>query len=171
MHTPCLCYTKLRQLSLSALLVLTSHLCPLFAALWRTYNIFCSNFFFIYTNKFVLSVLRCGWLTTYFIQLVFLSYKQICPFYHHCMGKKLSISRCNRHFSLLQLLGARSSLMSAVSTTPSILKNKVILDGDTVSKVLLWLLVFIKIFIKKWYMYIFMKVLFKTNLFIWLSHF
>ena len=50
-------------------------------------------------------------------------------------------------------------------------KNKVILNSDTVSKVLLWLLVFIKIFIKKWYMYIFMKVFFKTNLFIWLSHF
>ena len=145
---------------------------PAFRRGWRTYNIFCSNFFFIYTNKFVLPVLRCGWLTyDIFYSISFFFYEQICPSYHHCMGKKLSISRCNRHFSLLQLLGARSSLMPAVSTTPSILKNKVILDSDTVSKILLWLLVFIKIFIKKWHMYIFMKIFFKTNLFIWLSHF
>jgi hypothetical protein len=33
------------------------------------------------------------------------------------------------------------------------------------------LFVFIKIFIKKWYRYIFRKVFFKTNLFIWLSYF
>jgi hypothetical protein len=61
-------------------------------ALRLTYNIFCSICFFF-------------------------CYEQICPSYHHYMGKKLSISRCNKHFSLLQLLGARSSLMLAASTT------------------------------------------------------
>ena len=116
----------------------TSQLCPCFAAadVLTTYFIRIS-FLFIRTNLSSPRFAAGDLLTTYFIQLVFFCYEQICPSYHHCMGKKLSISRCNRHFSLLQLLGARSSLMSAVSTTPAILKNKVVLDSDTVSKVLL----------------------------------
>jgi hypothetical protein len=55
--------------------------------------------------------------------------------------------------------------------TPSILVKEVVLDNDTVSKAWLWLHFSIKIFIQKWYMYIFMKVYFKTNLFILFSHF
>jgi hypothetical protein len=38
-------------------------------------------------------------------------------------------------------------------------------------KVQFWFLFSIKIFIEKLYMYIFMNVIFKTNLFIWFSHF
>jgi hypothetical protein len=92
----------------------TSHLCPHFdvGSVLTTYFVW----IFLYEQSF-LPVLRCGWLTTYFVQFVFFCYKQICPSYHHYMGKKLSISRCNRHFSLLQLLGARSSLIPAASTT------------------------------------------------------
>ena len=41
--------------------------------------------------------------------------------------------------------------------TPSILEKNIILDSDTVSKVYLWLLIFIKIFIAKWYIYILWK--------------
>jgi hypothetical protein len=55
--------------------------------------------------------------------------------------------------------------------TPSILVKEVVLDNDTVSKAWLWLHFSIKIFIQKWYMYIFMKVYFKTNLFILFLHF
>jgi len=78
----------------------------------RTYDIFCSNFFI--RTKF-----SARWVTylQHILFNLFFCYKQICPSYHHYMGKKLSISRCNRHFSLLQLLGARSSLMPAASTT------------------------------------------------------
>jgi hypothetical protein len=55
--------------------------------------------------------------------------------------------------------------------TPSRLIKNVILDSDTVSKAKLWLLIFIKPFIEKRYMYMFMKVFFKTNLFMWFWHF
>ena len=34
-----------------------------------------------------------------------------------------------------------------------------------------WLLIFVKIFIAKWYIYIYMKIFFKTNLFIWYLYF
>jgi hypothetical protein len=70
---------------------LYEQICPIHASLRMTYDIFCLISFFFY--------------------------EQICPSYHYCMGKNLSISRCNRYFSLLQPLDARSSLMSAVSTT------------------------------------------------------
>ena len=49
--------------------------------------------------------------------------------------------------------------------------KEVVLYSDTFFKAQLWLLVFTKIFIKKWYMYIFMKVFFKINLFMWFSLF
>jgi hypothetical protein len=49
---------------------------------------------------------------------------------------------------------------------------EVVLDNDTVTKTQLWLLFFIKIFIEELYICIFfMKVTFKTNLFIWFSNF
>ena len=50
--------------------------------------------------------------------------------------------------------------------TPSILKIIDVQDSDTVFKTQLWLFISLKIFIKKRYMYIFIKVFFKTNLFI-----
>lgn len=58
--------------------------------------------------------------------------------------------------------------------TPSIFVKEVVLDNDTsdtVCKTQLWLIVSIKIFIKKWYMYTFIKVFFKTNLCIYFLHF
>jgi hypothetical protein len=55
--------------------------------------------------------------------------------------------------------------------TPSGSILEVVYYSDMVTKAQLWLRFPIKISIGKLYMYIFMKVIFKTNLFIWFAHF
>ena len=74
-------------------------------------------------------------------------------------------SKCSFESGMSSVLNGRIPCFLLFTYTPSRLVKEVVLNNDTVAKAWLWLLIFIKIFIEKWYMYIFLWKYFSRQIY------